>query len=212
MEHVTYIFIGWLLGLLSPIIVSYFKGKIRTDEFKKSAISELKDMQMRLSISSFILKSKYGSVKPEYVQWLDETLSNYPGFEKLETAKKMFSKLSSMDEDEFSSAIDEYNSLEQRDSSTLKKYNIMYVRQHIGELSKLPSAVQLKFYELFQNIDIINQRVETVSTQSNMTFDSSITEENHARLKENIKQAYLDVGNSCERAARKINDIVLDIQ
>ncbi len=66
---VLFLFLGWLLGLLSPIIVDAITKRHRNVEIRKAIISELGEARLAFAGSVYLLESRFGSYDRALLEW-----------------------------------------------------------------------------------------------------------------------------------------------
>jgi len=62
------IILGWLLGILSPVIVSRIHRKYAKTDLRKGLVSELDETRYRLVCTSYLLGQSYGKFDKEYLR------------------------------------------------------------------------------------------------------------------------------------------------
>ena len=80
---VLFILLGWLLGLLSPTIVSSIKDKRDNEKFFESVKLELSDLQFRISVAGLTLGQKYGEIDRDYLEKTRQVLCRVKRPEKV---------------------------------------------------------------------------------------------------------------------------------
>ena len=76
-EKIALLFVGWLLGLLGPIIVESIKRK-REDTLGRVAIlSELKDLATTLALAAYGVHLRQGTFDRTFLEWLKADLEQH---------------------------------------------------------------------------------------------------------------------------------------
>lgn len=73
------VFLGWLLGLLGPIIVDVIKTRHKNIEIRKAIIAELNETRLRLAIAVYQIESGFGSFDRNLLAWILPILEGYKG-------------------------------------------------------------------------------------------------------------------------------------
>ena len=207
MTQLLYIGFGWLLGLLSPLIVDHFKSKKQTKEFLETTHVELRDLRYRLAISSFLLELSHGHLTVEFVKWIKPIIDNYEGDEPKEHIKKWIAK-SIKDDQETLDKWMEVTRAKEGVGAGLKKFQPSYLLSNLDEISKLSPTLQRRFHEFFNHLHYLNEEIQEVRARAIMTFDASMTEQNYKILTTEIKTKYVLIAKACRRVADKIEAIV----
>ena len=209
MNQVLYILLGWLLGLLSPKVIDTIKSDYRKKEFFKALCIELHDLQYRIALVGFQLAQKYGELDKEYLMWIKPIIENYNGNEPSESVGKLIDSLINADEAKFAAGIAHMRS-EKGVGLSLKTYSASFFEFNLGELSKLPVCLQLKIHEFMNQLNYLNQDIIKTNEINKMTFDSSITEENHDRLIGDLNSRYAFMQGICKSIVDKLDAILYE--
>ena len=120
---VLLIILGWLFGLLTPIITNH---NLRARENKEVLLAlqvELSELKYRLACAVYRVNMHNGTVDRHLLEWLKPIFENYTGinpFEKIRDSINMQLKLP----DEQIKALSDYDKADSSGGLTLKKYNV----------------------------------------------------------------------------------------
>ncbi|MCK4524918.1 MAG: hypothetical protein KAU07_00575 [Candidatus Andersenbacteria bacterium] len=78
---VSYILLGWLLGILSPGIINCISNRYEKDKLQRIIVEDLKDLKKRLVLLPYRVNSNYSTVDKKLLIWIKEQTQN---FEELE--------------------------------------------------------------------------------------------------------------------------------
>lgn len=207
MEELLYIILGWLFGLLSPTIISKIGEPYRKRRLFKAISSELNDLKFRAALANFRLVKGYGQINSEYLEWLRSHIEDYKGNEPTEATLGLVSKLLECDDNQLESLGTELQENEGVGVS-LKTYNVSFLNSHIENVELFPINLQTIVHELLNLINIHNQEVVKANEVLMMTFDSSMSNENHVRLKSGLKSSYINLSTIYKRIINKIDNIL----
>ena len=209
MKELLLILFGWVLGLLSPLIVDLYSEWKQRKNFLASARTELRDVQFVLATTAFLLILKHGQLTTELVEKTAAVFDGYDGNEPIEDMREHLNKVRGMSQQQLGQLA---AMAHRRDvASGVKIVEPRYIMSNLGELAKLKPDLQLRFYELFRTLDVIEQEVPKIDALVPMTFDSSISEQNHEVIKSEIHSKYVFLARQCERAVDKIEGIITNI-
>lgn len=208
MEQILYVFFGWLLGLLGPTIVDKIKSEYSRKQFFSALCAEFYDLQFRVAIVSFMLGQKYGNLDKEYLSWILPIIKNHKGNEPNESLATLIDSLLVADEKEFRAYIYHMRAKEGVGLS-LKTFYASFLESNIGLISKLPIDTQTKIHEFRNQLNNLNQEIVKADNYLTMTFDSSITNDNHERISADITRKYIDIQGMCRRVAEKLDAVLL---
>lgn len=206
MKELLLVLFGWALGLLSPLVVDFCREWRQRKNFLASALVELRDVQFVLATMAFLLVMKHGRLTTELVEKTANVMNCYHGNEPVEDMRRHLDGVREMSQQQ----LDQLAAIaDQREAASgVKIVKPSYVMSNLSELAKLKPDLQRRFYELFRTLDVIEQEVRKVDALILMTFDSSISEENHNTIGSEIKSKYIFLARQCERAVDKIEGII----
>lgn len=207
MAELPYLLLGWLLGLLSPRIIDAIKAKYEKRELASAIRSEAEDLQYRVAITSFLLAQRYGDVSRDYLIWLKPKLFQYKGNEPVEAVRKFVEELLKADEGHLL-AVAEHLRAEEGVGLSLKRFNASLIESSLGTLRNFPVEYQRKIHEFRNQLSVLNQEVERALESQRMTFDSSISEQNHDRLTADLMEKYKIIQGMCMRVSDRIQSVI----
>ncbi len=208
MEQISYIFFGWLLGLLGPIIVDKIKTEYTKKQFFSALCAECHDLQYRVAIVSFMLGQKYGNLDREYLAWILPIIKSYKGNEPSKSIEKLIDSLLDGNKKEFNALIYHMRA-EEGVGLSLKTFSASFLESNMWLISQLPIDVQAKIHEFKNHLNTLNQEIVKSNDYLTMTFDSSITDENHKRISSDIINKYVEIQGMCRRVAEKLDAVLL---
>jgi len=207
MEQILYILFGWFLGLLSPTIVDKIKSKYSKKQFFRALCAESHDLQYRVALASFLLGRWYGNLDKEYLLWIKPIIENYKGNEPNKSVAKLIDSLLNAEEKEFQELINHMRA-EEGVGLSLKTFSTSFLELNIGSISKLPIDLQAKIHEFRNQLNTLNQEIIKANDYLTMTFDSSVTVENHKRIKASLISKYVDIQRMCKIVVEKLEAVL----
>ena len=78
-EKVLFLFLGWLLATLSPIIADAIRRRRDTKEVKGALLAELGELKYRMVVASYYANMRFGSIDRAFLQWLRGVVAVYRG-------------------------------------------------------------------------------------------------------------------------------------
>ena len=176
-----------------------------------SAVIELRDLQFVLANTATLLEMKYGLLTVEHIQWMSDITDKYEGNESNENIKPLLDKFKELPQEKLKEAASLLAQTTETGSS-LKLFEPSYVLSRLSEIPKLSSDLQLLFHELFRKLKVANQEIPKLDAIVKMSFDSSISDENHERLRSDLRSRYVFVAGVCKQSADKIEAIIEQVQ
>ncbi|EWG99933.1 hypothetical protein Q427_22255 [Halomonas sp. BC04] len=207
MREIAFLILGWLLGLLSPLIVDAVRRKRIRRDLVKAIKTESEDLQSRVVVSSFLLAQRYGDLSREYLNWLSPKLQAYRGCEPIQRIRDLVDHLISAPDEEFN-AMREHMRAEPEVGLSLKRFSASLIETAAPQIIHFPSEYQRRIHEFKNQMYAMNQEIERATVSLDRTFDSSLSDENHERVKNDLESKYIFIQGMCERVADRLQDII----
>lgn len=207
MADLPSLLIGWLLGLLSPRIIEVIRAKYLRRDLARAIHSEAEDLQYRVAITSFLLVQKYGQLSREYLVWVKPKLLCYEGNEPVQSIRALVEQMQAAPDDQLL-AVAAHMRAEEGMGLSLKKFSASLIEASLGSLLHFPPEYQRRIHEFRNHLSVLNQEIDRAVESLRMTYDSSITDENHARLKADLVSKYLIIQGMCMRVADRLQAVI----
>ena len=205
--EIIYIPFGWLLGLLSPAIVEKIKSEHSKKQFFNALCSEAHELQFRITLTGFLLGQRYGSIDRAYLLIIKPIIGNYEGSDDSKRMTGFIEKLLSSEEKEYEALITIMRAKENMGLS-LKTFSSSFLESNLSLISKLPINLQSKIHEFKNTLNVLNQEIISANESHKMTFDSSLTDENHGIINANLSEKYATIQGMCQRTSDKLELIL----
>ena len=207
MEEALLIILGWSLGLFSSIIFDHIKTRSERRKYKIAVTAEFDDLKYRLCIVSFYLRQQLGNLDRDFVKWAKPIVTSYSGAEPNKEIKEFVEKLQTMDEKTFV-RLTTSRMAESRFGSSLKTFIASYFESNVERIADLPAHLQTHCHEVRNHLNTLNQEILRLIDANKMTFDSSLSAENHDILVQDIGTRTLFIAGMCKRLADKIDNVL----
>ena len=206
-QNIWLIVLGWFLGIFSPLIVDSARAYWRRRQFLKSLHAELRQLQIRLLFSGYMIAQRFGSLDPDYLVWLRTTMLNY---REDELVQKTLPIVDSFIDNGISSEVLQRLRAKEGKGIGVKTYTASYLDSNLAELIDLPERVQFNVHRFRDSLDLLNQEIEFALKIHVMTFDGSISNENHRRLIADIDDRYANLQRMTTTVSKNIEAILSD--
>lgn len=200
--NLFFLLLGWLLGLLSPILVDKIKEHFNIKKLKTGIYTELKELKYRLAGTVFSMNSKYGTLDKDLLNWLHPIVEESKGMYS-KTQLELLEKLLKVNEEEFKSASENYKRYSPS-ALSLKKCHLPFLDSKISDLSLFNMEFQYKIFEIRAQINFLNENIEQSQFFYEKTFDSTLTDQNHKIINNNLTDSYQNIS----RNAKVIIDLI----
>ncbi|MCR4334767.1 MAG: hypothetical protein NUV47_03530 [Patescibacteria group bacterium] len=183
--------LGWLFGLLSPIIVDAIRNRRESIIIKKALISELQEFRYRLMLNVYIIESKHGKLDHEFFEWAQTILSRYTSINSSGSLLKAIGPLLKLTKDEMAS----YSEMakQQRKSNSgisLKKHSLSILNTNMVVLARFDSIFQSQLLEVRTRMGFLNEIADEARYYYKLSFQNGITSENYEIANTNMINSY----------------------
>ena len=194
---------GWLLGLSAPIITTLILNKRKSKTINAGIRNELKELQHRTVLSAYILHKDHGKFDHELLQWAKRHIDSYDGINKKESFKKIVDMELGLTEE----ALHQYvKSLrDETKGKSLQYFRTPYLDSQLTEIGKFSTDEQTILLEIVEHIKINNETVDEAKAYFSMTFDTTITDNNHRIVNSSLDKKYLHLAERSQIIFKKID-------
>ena len=198
------IFLGWLLGMLSPVIVSRIYRYYKKSDLHSGISKEINHIKERLILTLDSISHKTGSYDRDLIKWL---LGSY---EKVEVPNPVIlnsyrMQLESSDRE--LQAMINHQAKPDGTGLSLQKFSLLFVGMHLSDISLFSPNLQVEIFELKNRIEILNSEINLSEKYFFMTFDSSISTENQGIIEVDLINKYRHIESMIKRAVEQIEKI-----
>lgn len=205
-EKVLLIALGWLLGLLAPVIVDGIKRR-RENEVGRVAIrSELRDVAHKLALASHYIHIHQGTVDKENLTWLKRHLESHAALVDSQPVMDSIRMQLAMSDAEHAQFV-RLRIANHGKSVVLQKYPVPLLDARVSALWSFENAFQRQLLDIRTRIELLNDLVDRSRKFSDMTF-GKLENGNYELVVQNIEQTYTEYASS----ARRIVDLVAQLE
>ena len=198
------IILGWLLGILSPVVVSRITRQYKRHDLHKGIMKEVGHIRERLLGNMHLLSHRTGSFDRELAKWL---LEKYGEIEAVNPKiLKSYKWLLAAEDTEFEAYKCRF--FKSQDTGlTLQKFQLTFVNMHLLEFSLFSSEFQTEVFELKTRLEFLNSEINLAEKYFFMTFDSGISQENLEIVKVDLTNKYLHIETMIKRVVEQIETV-----
>jgi hypothetical protein len=198
------IILGWLLGILSPVIVSRITRGYKRKDLHAGIIKEINHIKLRLIFTLDLLSKKTGSYNQELAAWLLKQYESLDYNDPLEI--KAYRIMISATPQEFE-VLKSHLSVPKGTGMTLQKVQLLFINMHLTDFSLFSSNFQSEIFELKSRVEILNSQIELAEKYFFMTFDSNVIPSNLPLIKNDLEAKYLHLETAFKRTIEQIETI-----
>lgn len=202
-EQILYIVLGWLLGLLSPVIVWLILSRREATAVKSGVLTELAEFRHRMVLTAYIYTLDYGNFDKDFVKWARAHLAKYDGLSDKDGIDRLYNKLCETSDDEFADWL-RYQRAHSSSGKGVKNGRLPYLESKLGNLERFSEREQRQLLEILEQVSIYNESANDARYYFNATFDSSISPDNHQTIVSNLEDKYEELGKRARIVADRI--------
>ena len=140
MVNMSDMIIGWLLGLLSPVIVDAIKNGREVTKTYVAIKSELNEVAYRMVLASYATSTHLGTANHEFLKWVKDSLFLYQGKEhKDNIIKALEGEL--LLTPELLASFNAASAAKDLQALTLVKFAVSFVDTRVSTFHLMPSNV-----------------------------------------------------------------------
>jgi hypothetical protein len=187
-EKLAFLALGWLLGLLGPIIVEAIKRRRENTLGRVAILTELTGLAGILATAAYGAHMSLGTADRKFLEWLKSTLEQLATTPKLmEFIPRLRTQLSWTDEELRAAA--QYTSDDPGKGVMLQYYPVPLLDARVSALWSFDSSFQRQLLEIRRNVAILDDVVDRSRKYFDLTF-TKLEDGNYQLVSENLTQTY----------------------
>ena len=204
--QILFLVLGWILGLLSPVVADLFTKKRHQAEVRRGLLVELAEVRFSLVSTTLAVAGTVGAWDREYLGWLKSALESYRGArdEDRKPLQETVTGLLNLDDQQLAAAA---RSMGSPVSPALRKYRLPYLESTMDHVATLGPSAQRQLLEIQAQVGVINDLLDDIRFCLGKSFDSlppSTRQAIHASL-QNSYRAVLHTSRDAADLIGKVN-------
>lgn len=186
MNNVYYILLGWLLGLLGPRIIELIQRHYKKKEIRESLFVEFQDIRGKLAMNAFLAASRSDCVDRALLKWVEPSLRACKHSYEVYSLADKVKPLLDLDD----SQLHAIYAVQKGGTFGLKKYALPFLNSQITSLHIFSAQFRQLALGIQAEITMLNEEIDAIWFHYTKTFDSSMSQQNHAIIRKNIEKSY----------------------
>lgn len=154
-NSILLVLLGWLLGLLGPVIVDAIRRRYRNKEIRTAVLSELFEARFRLAGVVYVLESRFGTYNRQLLEWLLPLLEDHRGPNPSKSIAEEMRRQLTLSDDELA-AIAQEQKVDPQGGLAVKTYRLAYIDSRVGNLGVFDEESRALILDVRSNIDLFN--------------------------------------------------------
>lgn len=202
--------LGWALGLLSTILLDWYRDWREGTIIKPALLEELHELRQRLVHHIFLIEKKHGTVNHEFITWAQSALKQYKGVnvnstESLIQNLATILNLSKEEVDSFAQAYKGVQNPQRR--AGLRKHSLPMLETNIGALRKFDPILRGKILEVKTRVGYLNELIDEARDYFKLSFEGGITPENYQIADQNLIETHIFYAACAKNIVNLIGEI-----
>ncbi|KQQ82557.1 hypothetical protein ASF73_19955 [Xanthomonas sp. Leaf131] len=201
-QEILLLVLGWLLGLLSPVVVDAIKHRRDSTRGRAAIFSELDDLAIVLTLASLKATQASGETDRTHLEWLIARIREFPDTSAYAEMLQSIKVILALNDEEMAEA-NAWISQNINSSPALQIYPAPLLDSRVSALWTFDTDLQRKLLTIKRNISILDGTVLQLRDYFRMTFED-LKPTNREIVDMNMRQLY---ENYAERARIIVNHI-----
>ncbi len=205
--QILFLVLGWLLGLLSPVVADLFTKKRQLAEMRRGLLVELGELKFSLAGTTLAVAGAIGAWDREYLSWLKSVLESYRGARD-EDRKPLLATVSGLldlDDQQLAAA---GRSMGAPVSPALRKHRLPYLESRLDHVADLGPDAQRQLLEIQSQLGGINELLDDIRFCLGKSFDS-LPPSTRQAIDASLQSSYRAVMQSSRHAADLVGALKL---
>ena len=187
-DKLAFLALGWLLGLLGPIVVDAIRRRRENTLGRAAILNELTELSGILATAAYGARMRLGTADRKFLEWLKITLEQHATTPRLqEFVPRLRTQLSWTDEQ--LRAVAEHMSADEGKGTMPQHYPVPLLDARVSALWSFDTSFQRQLLELRRDVAILDDLVDRSRKYFDMTF-TKLEGNNHQLVTENLTQTY----------------------
>jgi len=206
-NSILLVLLGWLLGLLGPVIVDAIRRRYRNEEIRTAVLSELSEARFRLAGVVYVLESRFGTYNRELLEWILPLLESYRGPNPSKQIVELMRRQLALSDAKLAE-IAQAQKVGPEGGLEVNKYRLPYIDSRVGDLGLFDEESRASILDVRSNIDLFNEQVDEARFYFKLTYESGISEENHRRATLGAEKSYQNLSIRAREIIDRINRLL----
>ncbi len=205
-ETILLILLGWILGMVSPLILDEIRKGRRRVEVETVIRTELNELRLKLVELIYVTRMHLGTFDKDLLDWINPIAKRYQGAQPNEPFIQGLNLMSTFTDAKLEAYV-RSQSGNRHVGLSLKKYTLPYLESKMDHLGMVPEKLQAQMLAIKAHLEIINEEVDLARFYMEKTFDSSLEEAIRSIVDQNLTGRYKAVTTGAKHTVDLINKL-----
>ena len=207
---ILYLFLGWLIAILSPAIVEGIRNRRHSKEIKVVLQNEMHELQYLLVGIIFQIKDRFGQLDREFLILAKSVYDEYCGIDAedyKESLLKNVNGLLSIPADQLKVLSDSAMRKKPKGGLTIKKHHLPIFDSNISSLIWINEKLRNQLLEIKRRVSLLNELADEAQSALNLTYQIGITPQNYSNAENNMIGSYTAYSKQAQQVVNLISKI-----
>ena len=202
LQELTLLSLGWLAGVLSPILVDKIRAKRELTAVQAALKDELDEIGYRLALASQSVHQHFGTTDREQLQWLSKRVAAYRGKESRDAIQKGVDLQLSWSDDQFLSFVLQ-DAAPRGKGLHLPKFAMPFADARVPGWHLLPAGLRVGLLAIHGDIRLLNDAADLSRLHAQQTF-SKLNADEYESVIGNLAGSCSQYARHCRYAADRM--------
>lgn len=204
-EKLALLALGWLLGMLGPVVTEAIKRQRENNLVQVALASELRELSYKLALANYLINIHFGTVDRTYLQWLQRATANYVGPSRSETIEPSIEMQLGLPDAQLAALVQTQKA--NKDTNiVVRKFIVPLLDARVSSLWCLDSRIQILLLDIRGSINLLNELVDQARYYTGLTF-GKLEGENYLRVVSNLEGCHRQYAERAKRIITKIEEL-----
>ena len=204
-EKLALLALGWLLGMLGPVVTEAIKRRRENGLVKVALAAELRELSYMLAIVNYLVNIHFGTVDRTYLNWLQGATASYVGPNRTETTQPSIEMQLGLPDAQLAALVQTQKANEGTNIVT-RKFVVPLLDARVSSLWNLESRVQILLLDIRSSVNLLNELVDQARYYNGLTF-GKLEAENYERVVSNLEGCHRQYAERAKRIVGKIEEL-----
>ncbi len=204
-EKLLFLALGWLLGMLGPVVTDAIKRRRENAQVKLALAAELREVSYKLALANYLVNIHFGTVDRAYLQWFQGATANYKGPSFTETTQPSVEMQLALPEAQLAALV-RAQTAKRGTNIVTQKVIVPLLDARVSSLWYLENRVQVLLLDIRSNINLLNELVDQARYYNGLTF-GKLEGENYEVVVGNLEGCHRQYAERAKRIVTKIDEL-----
>lgn len=205
LEKLILLALGWLLGMLGPVVTEAIKRRRENSQVKVALAAELREVSYKLALANYLVNIHFGTVDRPYLQWLQGVTSNYTGPSLTETTQPSIEMQLGLPDTQLAALV-QAQTPNKGANIVIQKVVVPLLDARVSSLWYLENQIQILLLDIRSNINLLNELVDQARYYTGLTF-GKLEGQNYQLVVENLEGCHRQYAERAKRIVTKIEEL-----